>query len=143
MGLGGEKAPPRHPRRLQGKENLREEPAVRSLPTFPSRRSPDPASARPRPREAVGFGRLGTAGSGKGSSSSPGREVQRTRSPAQRTVLGTRPTPVHSVFTHKLPRPSTRTHSRLRAQFPRSGRRLAGLQICLPGLEREGPRRRL
>ena len=80
VGPGGEETPPRPQRRRQGEGNLCEEPAPRPLPAYPAPggRQRSPRQRRPRRREKRNPRVLGGS----------------TRSPAQRTIPGPRPTPV-------------------------------------------------
>lgn len=70
-----------------------EEPVARSLFPVPFPAVPCLPQRSPRPREAADFVRSRTAGG----SEIPSLREERTRSPAPRTIHGTRPTPVQSL----------------------------------------------
>lgn len=132
--------------RWEGKENLQEEHATRSLPTSLSGRSPAPRGSAgeaggPRPLEAAGFVRSGTAGSERRNSASPGGEATVTRA-EDHLWHQTQAGPLRCLRTGGRACP--------RAHIPASARNShapgpvpARRQTRLPRRDLEGPRRRL
>lgn len=125
VGTRGRETLPRHPKRREGKENLHEEPAARCLPASLSGRSPAPGAApdrrRWRRRVSCAPALLGTK------SAIPRLREERTRSPARRTISGSRSKQVLSgvyaqaaarAYAHTLPPPRA-------TPTPRA--------LCLPG----------
>ena len=136
-GRGGNTSPPSL--EAVGEENLCAEPPARSLPASPAPVVAYPRQRWPRPREVAGCLRLGTAG-GAQSSCLGGRD----------TVTCAKDRPWHRTQTRLLrvypqaPAGVCAHTSRLpRAQLPRPGPAACQAPDPPPGLDREGPQRRL